>query len=35
MASEQSTMSETIAKVVAEAKRVEIQAMVAAAINRP
>ena len=35
MASEQVTMNETIAKVVAEATRVEIQAMAATATERP
>ena len=35
VASEQSTMNETIAKAVAEATRVAIEAMAAAAVNRP
>ena len=35
MASEQSAMSETIAKAVAEATRVALQTMAAAAVNRP
>ena len=35
MASEQSTMSDTIAKAVAEATRVTLQAMAAAAVDRP